>query len=134
MRVKMGTRPPAVSEEWPGTEMPAPNSLFSGGQSHVIRYSGSRKKRVRSFGMREDLHDRDGNRTADGGRARPDRRLVARRQLPVGRADLPAGQPAAAGAAAARAREAAVARALGHHAWAQPDLRAPQPGDQELGP
>ena len=53
--------------------------------------------------------------------------LVARRQLPLGRPDLPARQPAAARAARGRARQAAPARPLGHHARPQPPLRPPQP-------
>ena len=63
------------------------------------------------------------------GRAAPHRRLVAGGQLPVRRPDLPDGQPAAARAAAARARQATPARALGHHARAELRLRPPQPGD-----
>ena len=43
--------------------------------------------------------------------------------------DLPDGQPAAARAAAARARQAAAARALRHRARAEPGLRARQPAD-----
>ena len=64
----------------------------------------------------------------DSRNARPARRLVARRQLPLGRPDLPARQPAAA-----RAADAAThikPRLLGH--WGttpgpQLHLRAPQP-------
>ena len=63
------------------------------------------------------------------GRVAAARRLLARGQLPVGRADLPARQPAAARAAARRARQAAAARPLGHDARAEPPLRAPEPGD-----
>ena len=55
-------------------------------------------------------------------------RVVAGRQLPVGRPDLPARQPAAARAAAAGARQAAAARPLGHDAGPEPPLRPPQPG------
>ena len=54
-------------------------------------------------------------------------RLVARRQLPVGRPDLPARQPAPARAAAHRARQAAPAGPLGHDARAELRLRPPQP-------
>ena len=57
-------------------------------------------------------------------RAPGDRCLVARGQLSVRRPDLPARQPAAARAAAAGAREAAVARALGHDPGAELRLRA----------
>ena len=67
-------------------------------------------------------------------RAGADERLLAGGQLPVGRPDLPAGQPAAEGAAAARAHQAAAARALGHHAGAELHLRAPEPGHQEARP
>ena len=55
--------------------------------------------------------------------------LVARGELPVGRADLPDGQPAAARAAAPRAREAAAARPLGHDPGPELHLRPPQPRD-----
>ena len=48
--------------------------------------------------------------------------------------DLPARQPAAARAAAARARQAAAARPLGHDAGPQLHLRAPQPGHQGARP
>ena len=58
---------------------------------------------------------------------RPDRRLLARGELPLGRPDLPARQPAPARAAAARAHQAAAARPLRHDAGPQPDLRAPEP-------
>jgi hypothetical protein len=62
------------------------------------------------------------------------RRLLARGQLPVRRADLPAGQPAAARTAAGRARQAAAAGALGHDARAEPDLRAHEPADPGARP
>ena len=52
---------------------------------------------------------------------------MASRQLPVGRSDLPARQPTAARAAAAGARQAAAARALGHDAGAELPLRAHEP-------
>ena len=67
-------------------------------------------------------------------RAARDRRLLARGQLPLGRADLPARQPAAARAAAARAHQAAPARPLGHDARAQLHLRPPQPADPRARP
>ena len=53
---------------------------------------------------------------------------MAGRELPLGRPDLPARQPAAARAAAARARQAAAARPLGHDARAELHLRPPEPG------
>ncbi len=46
--------------------------------------------------------------------------MVARRELPQRRPDLPAGEPAPARAAAAGARQAAPARPLGHDAGAEP--------------
>ena len=75
---------------------------------------------VRSRAMTTTLRAADGRdaTTTRSRRASPDRRLVARRQLPVGRPDLPARQPAAARAAAPRARQAAAARPLGHDARA----------------
>ena len=48
----------------------------------------------------------------------------------VGRADLPARQPAPEGAAQAGAHQAAAARPLGHVAGPEHALRAPQPGHQ----
>ena len=66
--------------------------------------------------LREDAARRD--RDAAGARAAPARRVLARGELPLGRADLPARQPAAARAAATRAREAAPARPLRHDARA----------------
>ena len=62
------------------------------------------------------------------------RRVLARRELPLGRPDLPARQPAAARAADARAREGAAARALRHDARAEPDLRAHEPRDPRARP
>src|SRR5215469_3759777 len=93
---------------------------------------GPRPRSVRKKWGSANDHYRDG--AAEPNRTRRDQRLVARRELPVGGTDLPAGQPAADRAASAGARQAAAARALGHHAGAEPDLRASQPGDQELGP
>ena len=55
--------------------------------------------------------------------------VVAGGELPVGRPDLPARQPAAARAAAGRARQAAAARSLGHDPRPQLHLRAPEPRD-----
>ena len=52
---------------------------------------------------------------------------MARGELPRGRADLPARKPAAARAAASRARQAAPARPLGNDAGPQSALRACQP-------
>ena len=60
--------------------------------------------------------------------------LLAGLQLPVGRSDLPARQPAAQGAAQARARQAAPARPLGHDARPQLPLRPPQPGHSARRP
>ena len=51
-------------------------------------------------------------------------------ELPLGRADLPARQPAPEGAAQAGAHQAAAARALGHVAGPEHALHAPQPGHQ----
>ena len=67
--------------------------------------------------------------TAHAGGGTAHRCDLARRQLPVGRADLPARQPAAARAAAAGARQAAAARALGHHPGPELPLRAHEPRD-----
>ncbi len=60
--------------------------------------------------------------------------MVAGGELPVRRADLPHGQPAAACAADARARQAATARPLGHDAWTELHLRASQPRDHGARP
>ncbi len=87
-----------------------------------------------SEGALRDHPDADHRASGVRGRPRADRPLLAGRQLPVGRADLPPRQPAAPGPARGRARQAAAARPLGHHAGTEPALRPPQPGDQEPGP
>jgi hypothetical protein len=70
------------------------------------------------------VHGHDRHRAPAGGRgARAPRRLLARRELPVRGADLPARQPAAARAAHARAHQATAARALGHDAGPELHLR-----------
>ncbi len=97
--------------------------MSSGHLSHI-----SGKGRTHEH-LRPHAQHREGSSPGQG-RAAADRRLVAGRELPLGRADLPDGQPAAPGAAAAGAREAAAARALGHHARAQLRLRPPEPGDR----
>ncbi|CAA9526478.1 MAG: Xylulose-5-phosphate phosphoketolase @ Fructose-6-phosphate phosphoketolase, partial [uncultured Solirubrobacteraceae bacterium] len=68
------------------------------------------------------------------GGARARRRVVARGELPLRRADLPARQPAPQGAAEGRARQAAAARPLGHHAGADAPVGAHEPGHQGPGP
>ena len=75
----------------------------------------------------------DGN-AACATRTRADRRLLARRQLPVGRSDLSVRQPAAAQAADQGTHQAAAARPLGHDARPQLHLRAPQPAHQRARP
>ena len=67
-------------------------------------------------------------------RAAPDRRLLARGELPLRRPDLPARQPAPHDTAGARARQAAAPRPLGHDPGPEHDLRPHEPGDPELGP
>ena len=57
-------------------------------------------------------------------------RLLARGELPFGRADLSEGQSAARGAAQARTYQAAFAGALGHDAGVELSLCPPQPADQ----
>ena len=69
-----------------------------------------------------------------GTRSSAARRVLARGELPLGRADLPARQPAAARAAPRGARQAAPARPLGHDAGPEPHLRPPQPGDPRARP
>ena len=61
------------------------------------------------------------------------RRLLARRELPVRRPDLPARQPAAARAARARARQAAAARPLGHDARASTSSTRTSTGSSASG-
>ena len=58
-------------------------------------------------------------------------RLLARRQLPVGGSDLPARQPAAEGAAAARPHQAAPSGALGNDPRFELHLRPHEPRDQD---
>ena len=92
---------------------------------------------TRRLGHPRDRHRRHPARPpADAvpGRPPPARRLLAGRELPVGRSDLPAGQPAAARAAARRARQAAPARALGHDPRPEPAVRAPEPCHPSAGP
>ena len=92
--------------------------------------------------MQENRHERERRHPGRGHRfpparprgAAPDRRLLARGELPLGRADLPPGQPAAEGAAGPGARQAAPPGPLGHDARPEPDLRPHEPGDPELGP
>ena len=55
--------------------------------------------------------------------------LLARGQLPVGRSDLPARQPALARTASSGAHQAPFARSLRHDAGAESHVRAPQSGD-----
>ena len=62
------------------------------------------------------------------------RRVLASRQLLLGRSDLPAGQSTSRRTAAARAHQTPPARTLRHHARAESDLRPSQPGDQDAGP
>ncbi len=68
--------------------------------------------------------------TAVAGGAPARRRLLARRELPLGRAGLPARQPAPARAAPARAHQAAAPRPLRHDAGPEPRLRPSEPRDQ----
>ena len=58
-----------------------------------------------------------------------DGRLLARRQLPVGRADLPARQPAARRAARAASTSSRACSAIGARPRAELHLRASQPAD-----
>ena len=73
-------------------------------------------------------------RTARPHRTSADRRVVAGRELPLRRADLPHGQPTAARGPAAGARKAATTGTLGHHTRAELRLRPPQPGDHRARP
>ena len=84
---------------------------------------------LHAFGDRVDEWTRAGRR---GTRRR--RRLLPCGELSVGRADLPAGQPAAEEAAGARAHQAPAPGSLGHHAGPEHDLRALQPGDPRARP
>src|SRR4030095_7811832 len=56
--------------------------------------------------------------------------VLARRQLPFGRPDLPLRQSPSESAVEARARQAAAARSLGYYAWSQLHLRSSQPRHQ----
>src|SRR5580700_1177867 len=66
------------------------------------------------------------------GTAAKDRCLLARRQLPVGRADLSVRQPAVEGTLEARARQAHAARTLGYDAGPELYLRSPESRHQEV--
>ena len=61
-------------------------------------------------------------------------RLLAGRQLSLGRADLSLRQPAAEAAADAGGREAHAAGALGHYAGTELHLRASEPDHQKIRP
>src|SRR6266567_9424765 len=78
---------------------------------------------ARNPGTRGDNH----GESADGEGTSPRGRLLAGRQLPVGRPDLSLRQPPAQEAPDQGAREAAVTRPLGDHAGTQLHLRPPQP-------
>ncbi|MGY4434739.1 hypothetical protein ACVWWO_007216 [Bradyrhizobium sp. F1.13.1] len=67
-------------------------------------------------------------------RPRSARPLLARRELSLRRADLPARQSAAARAVTARAHQAAFARPLGHDARVELHLRPSQPRHPRAGP
>src|SRR4051794_14882945 len=69
-------------------------------------------------------------RTAGASRTVRYRRVLARRELPVGRADLSAGQPAAAREADPRPHQAAPARALGDQS--RPKLYLCSPEDRPV--
>ena len=113
---------------------PAANARDAG----VISTDGERVHRPRRPHRRGSHHrarDREAVWEADDERHAPqDGRVLARRELPVRRADLPARQPAPARAAALRARQAAPARPLGDDAGAQLRLRARQPRHQGARP
>ena len=68
--------------------------------------------------------------TAEPRPAAAARRLVARSQLPRGRADLPDDEPAARRAVARRTREAPPARALRDRSGPQPGVGAREPLDR----
>ena len=76
-------------------------------------------------------HDNTDTRT---GTPAADGRVLASRQLPLGRADLPLRQSAPEATAGTGARKAARGRALGHDAGPELHLCAPEPGDQEVRP
>ena len=67
-------------------------------------------------------------------RAAEDRRLLAGEQLPRPRDDVPEGEPAAEGAAQARARQGPAARPLGRQPRPGVLLHPPEPGDQGTRP
>ena len=103
----------------------------AGEGGYIPRSTRERRRHVRALSPGHGQTERrgDGGRTAVRRGSAAAGRLLAGRQLPVGGADLPARKPAPARAAAGRARQAAPARPLRHHARAEPDLRAPEPGD-----
>ena len=84
-------------------------------------------------------HNRNRGRRSHGARAvgqgtGPDRRVLASRQLPFGRPDLPLRQPAAEEAADQGAHQAAAARPLGNDARPELHLRPSEPRDQAARP
>ena len=80
-------------------------------------------------GLAYDYSDRAAPNPSVRRRARGHEHVVARGELPVGRADLPARQSPAPRAAPPRAHQASVARPLGHDSRAELPLRTHEPGD-----
>ena len=117
---------------WPAHRGPHPDATRSWSGDRLARDQPS----VRGASDDRDLQCRHGarRRPARRRRAPPDRRVLARGELPVGRPDLPARQPAAPRAARRGARQAAPARPLGHDARPELHLRPPEPRDPGARP
>ncbi len=101
-------------------------------ESGVTRAKGQQRQRQRPWTRgQQGAHPA---RTALRAGARADERVLARLQLPLGRDDLPEGQPAAAPAAAGRRHQAPAARPLGREPGAVVRVGAPEPADRQERP
>ena len=115
---------------------------FHGRQpGHRARHPHRRRTHDRAIGVRVPVLARHGraiemteyektHKDPDPGTAAQDGRLLARRELSVGRPDLSLRQSAAEEAAQAGAHQAAPARPLGHDARAELHLRPSEPRHQ----
>src|SRR5271169_4904701 len=117
-----------------GLEFPPSTLAAQPAESHTTR---SHENGHRYFSPRASEPQRSQSVSRQAGdtrvrRVAPDELLLARRQLPVGRADLSLRQSAAEGAAEAVTREAAGGRALGHDAGPELHLCAFEPGHQKV--
>src|SRR5659263_684218 len=100
----------------------------------------SDRNRFRGLAGRSSMFETDAeesnheNKDSDSGTASPDGRVLAGRELSLGRPDLSLRQSVAETAADARGCEAHAAGTLGHDPREELHLRAPEPDHQEIRP